>query len=409
MAGESCCHMVAVLKTLRQKLAAWEKNLSPKEVSMQAAEQTLRAELLRPLLLASTLALVLYLLLGYGGYVRRFLFPWSALELLCAIGAAAWLLRQGRISLATVLLLTFLSHPIGFLIADYGLETPTPALLLPTVVICGLLIGKKLVRTWTLICAAILLWDALVRHELNRAHLPLLSFWLTMYAVMGWLTVLFSVHLERLLAAARQVEEAERTAVVAERTRMARELHDSLAQGFTGILVQTSAAEAALERQPDQVSEHLEQVRLLAQQSLQEARLAVWALRSWHGEGLLEQLTFLVDRLRVGSELELTVFLEGTPRPLPADIPLQLLRIAQEAITNTARHAQASQLTITLRYDPEYVTLEVADDGKGLVPLISPGFGQRGMQERAQLIGARLEFLHPDMGGVIVRTVVPCP
>ena len=389
------------MNSLLQRLRSWEQSLSRVDRSAQDAEEALRSELLGQLLVACSLALILYIVLGRERLIGTLLYPLGAVDLAFAIGAAFWLLRRKLVSRATVLLLVFLSHPIAFVIGGWGLETPAPALLLPTILICGLLVGRKLTATWTVICGAILLWDSLVRQEIDGRHLPLLAFWLSLYAVVGWLVALFSIHLERLLAATRAVEEAERSAVIAERTRMAREIHDNLAQGFTGIIVQINAAEEAMQRRPDHIRNHLDRAVALARQSLDEARLSVWALRSGE-EDLLEQIKTIADRLLVGSEITLTTASSGSAYTLSPESHINLLRIAQEAIANSLKHARARRITVTLRYYPERVEMEIADDGIGFTLPTASGFGLKGMQERADLIGATLE-IHTGREGTTLR------
>ncbi len=212
-----------------------------------AWEQPLRAQLLRRLLILSLLAEILFLGLGFAGVVRSALFPWMGFEGLALLLLSGWLLRRGRVAMAATLLVISLSHVASFIMAAYGAGSGAPALLLPTIMISGLVIGGYFLAGWTAVCAALLIWVSTPR----EAQWPMILFWGGAFAVTAYLTWLFSSHLESLLAASRRAEEDRREAVVAERTRLAREVHDTLAQGFTGIVVQINAAEQKIAREKE--------------------------------------------------------------------------------------------------------------------------------------------------------------
>src|SRR5260370_1212753 len=154
------------------------------------------------------------------------------------------------------------------------------------------------------------------------------------YIATAWLVTLFSRHLERLFEASRAAEEQQRSAIVAERTRFAREIHDSLAQGFTGIVIQLNAAEQRLgaDSEPDRV--HLDIARQLACQRLVEARRSVGALRPGllaNGNllGAIEQIGF---QLTAGPGVRFEAHLKGEPSALSDDVEAHLLRIGQEPL-----------------------------------------------------------------------------
>ncbi|MEZ4645188.1 MAG: GAF domain-containing sensor histidine kinase [Chloroflexota bacterium] len=201
-------------------------------------------------------------------------------------------------------------------------------------------------------------------------------------------------------------EQAQETAVLAERNRMAREIHDTLAQGFTGIVVQLENAEETLVTEPDTAQTHLERARQLARDGLSEARRSVWALRP----GPLQQgnlptaLRQLVEQWKTETAVSLHMHVEGEPHPLPAASEHELLRIAQEALHNARQHAQASQITLTLAYSATHITLTVADNGHGFNQTPgSEGFGLTSMQERAAQIGAQLQIINDTNSGVTIR------
>lgn len=200
---------------------------------------------------------------------------------------------------------------------------------------------------------------------------------------------------------------AQGAALLEERARMAREIHDTLAQGFTGIVVQLEAAEDTLAEDPQDAVAHLVRAKALARQSLAEARRSVLALRPTHGDAPLPE--------RLAAALAATVAPAGVASTLSCDAvwPLgsereaDLLRIAQEALVNTVRHAGARTVAVQLRASPGAVELTVADDGRGFdIHTPSDGLGLRGMRERAARHGGRLEVASGP-GGTRVLAWLP--
>ena len=208
----------------------------------------------------------------------------------------------------------------------------------------------------------------------------------------------------------RLAERGRQTAVLHERNRLAREIHDTLAQGFTGILVQLDAAEDALDAAPGEAQDHLARARDLARVSLAEARRSVWALRPQVLEhrGLPEALADLTRRMTHGTPVRPDFHVRGTARALPPEVESNLLRIGLEALTNALKHAGASAVRIEADFEPGEVRLSVQDNGRGFDPHRHPpggGFGLTGMQERADSIGGRLQIISRPGGGteVVVR------
>lgn len=192
----------------------------------------------------------------------------------------------------------------------------------------------------------------------------------------------------------RLANDARQVAVLEERTRLAREIHDTLAQGFTGIIVQLQAAAAIGAANPAQQQAHVQLAIDLAKQSLTEARRSVQALRA---PALIDTdlggaLLRLVQQQTAHTSTAAAFSVVGTPTPLPADVEGQLLRIGQEAIANALAHARAAQLQVELRFTPEAVQLLIVDDGVGFEPAQrhAERYGLIGMRERAQQIGATL-------------------
>jgi PAS domain S-box-containing protein len=211
----------------------------------------------------------------------------------------------------------------------------------------------------------------------------------------------------------RLAQEARQLAVLEERTRLAREIHDTLAQGFTGIIVQLQTAAELGAADPARRQAHLDQAIALARSSLAEARRSVQALRA---PALLDTdlggaLLRLLQQLTAHTAIDATFAVAGTPAPLPPEVEGQLLRIGQEAITNALRHAQARQLQIELRFEPGAVRLQVRDDGAGFVParVHDDRYGLLGMRERAQQLGATLEVRSAPGAGTTVSVVAPAP
>ena len=197
------------------------------------------------------------------------------------------------------------------------------------------------------------------------------------------------------------------TTLLAERNRMAQELHDTLAQGFTGIKLQLDAAEEALCEAPDEARAHVARARDISQQSLVEARRSIQALRSplIVGDSLAAALKRLAEQAAESKQVRFEQ--EGTPHPLPAEVESDLYRIGQEALNNALRHAYARSILMGLAYFDGTVRLRVKDDGQGFNPQEQPaGFGLIGMQERAHHHGMELAIQsHPGQGTDITVTV----
>jgi signal transduction histidine kinase len=197
----------------------------------------------------------------------------------------------------------------------------------------------------------------------------------------------------------RLVEQVRQAAVLEERQRLAREIHDTLAQGFTSIVMHLEAAEQGLPDEPETIQRHLDEARHTARDGLEQARRLVWALRPAHLEraSLPEALARVAARWSEGTGIEAHVTTTGSVSPLPPEIEVTLLRALQEALTNIRKHAQASRVAVTLSYMDDLVVLDVQDDGTGFDPTQTPsaaqpvdGFGLTAMHERVQQMGGSL-------------------
>lgn len=212
----------------------------------------------------------------------------------------------------------------------------------------------------------------------------------------------------------REAAHAQFVAVLAERNRIAREIHDTLAQGFAGISVQLEVLNDRLHDAPTTLRRHLDLARDLVRSSLDEARRSVWNLRAQVLEeaGLGGALARLGRQLTDGGSVAFELRVEGPPRTLPVDVENNLLRIGQEAITNAVRHAGASRLTLLLAYLDEGVRLVVTDDGRGfdpggVQPSARGGFGLPGIRERAEAMHATFEIARVTGGGTRLEVSVP--
>jgi signal transduction histidine kinase len=220
---------------------------------------------------------------------------------------------------------------------------------------------------------------------------------------------------QRKQAEETQIQQASDLAVLEERNRMAREIHDTLAQGFTGIILQLEAADQAVDEDPSRVAEHLARARALARESLQEARRTVWDLLPQALEqlsledALREEVRKLQSQVRIPSSFDR----QGDRRELPAGVQTALLRICQESLNNTKRHAQATRVWVQLAYNSDGVTLEIGDNGKGFdldqvgSAREGGGFGLNGMRQRAQLLGGTLKVNTGQGQGTLVAARIP--
>jgi signal transduction histidine kinase len=212
---------------------------------------------------------------------------------------------------------------------------------------------------------------------------------------------------------AQLVLQAREAGVTEERQRMAGEIHDTLAQGLTGIIAQLEAADHT--RDDDgELSRHLGQAAALARSSLTEARRSVRALRPGQLEqaSLPEALGELArgwsEQTGVATRLDTT----GTPVRAGADVEAALFRVTQEALSNVAKHAQAGRVQITLSYTGDMLLLDVADDGNGWASPnsgVSPngGYGLTGMEQRLARIGGTLTIESAPGSGTTLNAAVP--
>ncbi len=221
---------------------------------------------------------------------------------------------------------------------------------------------------------------------------------------------------EALLAELREKEAALRElAVIEERNRLAREIHDTLAQGFTGIVLQLEAAEGSIDDAPKEAAGRLAQAKALARESLQEARRSVWNLlpQALEDRTVEEALRDEVRRFAAEGQERTSFNVRGERAHLGAGVQTALLRVCQESLTNVRKHAAATEVGVTLSYEGESVRLLVLDNGVGIDSSArrrgrsDRGRGVAGMQERAQILGGRFLAEKTDAGGTRVLIEIP--
>ncbi len=197
-----------------------------------------------------------------------------------------------------------------------------------------------------------------------------------------------------ILENARLSEQAEHLAVVNERQRLARELHDSVAQSLYSMMLYAEAGRESL-KSGDQatVDDHLQELKHTAQEALRDMRLLIFELRppDLEDKGLVAALRGRINGVEARSGLQCELHIEGE-EDLDAETAQELYTIAREALNNILRHAQAHTVRVTLHFEPESVHLHIQDDGIGFDPsLPTGGMGLRGMRERTAQIGGTFE------------------
>src|SRR6266404_6021775 len=205
--------------------------------------------------------------------------------------------------------------------------------------------------------------------------------------------------------------QSRQSAVTAERNRMARDIHDTLAQGFTGVIVQLEAVEEAMSRnQAVKASGHLDRAGELARESLREARRSVQALRpqALEEKQLSEALKDLIERMTSGTTVHAEFSLQGEEQKLPPEWETNLLRIGQEVLTNVLRHARASEFNVLLVFDSGEIRLDLRDNGCGFDPRRRhEGFGLQGMRERVEGMGGQISVQSGEGKGTVISIILP--
>jgi len=205
-------------------------------------------------------------------------------------------------------------------------------------------------------------------------------------------------------------------AVLEERARLAREIHDTLAQGFVGISSQLDAVALSMPPESTPARTYLDLARRMARHSLTEARRSVMDLRSsaLEGQDLAAAIQSGTKMWTAGSGVDVQVDIDGPNRELPEEMEQHLLRIAQEAVTNVLKHAGASRIAVKLHTEARKLYLRIVDDGRGFDQhdaFASRGghFGLIGMRERAERLGGELRLSSHPGEGTELEVTVPLP
>lgn len=207
---------------------------------------------------------------------------------------------------------------------------------------------------------------------------------------------------------AQLLTQAREAGALDERQRMAREIHDTLAQALAGIVTQVQAAQRVW-HSPDAARPYLDRALDLARESLAEARRSVQALgpQALDDAQLPEALGTMAREWAQGTDVGLQVDVTGEPVPLSPAIEVALFRVAKEALTNVAKHAGATRVGMTLSYLGDVVLLDVRDDGKGMNGRGGHGFGLRSMRQRVRSVGGTMEIESAPGEGTAVSVSVP--
>jgi two-component system NarL family sensor kinase len=218
---------------------------------------------------------------------------------------------------------------------------------------------------------------------------------------------LLSIAVER----ARLFARSTRLGAVEERNRLAREIHDTLAQGLTATALQLESADALLDAGSESAHEPLRRALSLTRSNLEEARRSVLDLRAAPLEGrpLSGALRALVERWKAQTGIAARYRAVNGSRPLPPRVEAAVYRICQEALTNVARHAEAGRVTVRLVATPDRVRLVVEDDGRGFDAAegSEDRHGLLGMRERAEMLGGALEVRSGPGEGARIEATVP--
>ncbi|WP_460342710.1 sensor histidine kinase [Actinoallomurus acanthiterrae] len=314
--------------------------------------------------------------------------PMAVLAVIAAVVAVQWTLPGG-----------WLQGDIALPIALYGVAAGTSrrhrAIASAVVASVGVLVAVRwkpddwpaaVLLLWSVAAGAVVLGVAV---RFRRDHLAML--------------------LDRADRLAIERDQEARLAAAAERSRIAREMHDIIAHNLSVMIGLADGARYAIPKSPGHAEEAMEKVSVTGRQALGELRRLLGLLRDDDVAELgplpgLGDLGELIDRVRAAG-LPVVLRTDGTPGDLPAGVQLAVYRIVQEALTNTIKHAGPhATATVRLRYDPDGVTVDVTDTGRGDGPVAGQGRGISGMAERAAVYGGVVESGRDADGGWRVRT-----
>jgi signal transduction histidine kinase/ligand-binding sensor domain-containing protein len=236
------------------------------------------------------------------------------------------------------------------------------------------------------------------------------TLWFLALALLLLITIILAIYMMRIRAIRSRFD-----AILAERTRIAREIHDTLAQDFVGVSVQLElTAHLLAQSHVVEASQQVDRTRHLVREGLADARRSIWDLRAASSQATLPmRLTHLVEQTST-EHLKIDLNIGGTYRALTPSLEDEVFRVAQEALANIVRHARATHVVLDLRYHPNDLTLTVSDNGIGFqttdTTLAAKGhFGLQGMHERANQIGGTLNVKSSSESGTTITLSVPLP
>jgi signal transduction histidine kinase len=213
---------------------------------------------------------------------------------------------------------------------------------------------------------------------------------------------------------ARKEAQVQSKATLTERTRLAKELHDTIEQTMTGITLQLNTVGKLLQQDPEAATHHLGLIRNMVRMSRVDLRRSVWDLRSRELEqfDLCKAVYISANRIASNAGIRVEVETKGNIRPLPEVVEETLLRICQETVTNTVKHSGANSVKIELEFGTKNIVLEIKDDGSGFTPENCAGpndghFGLLGMAERAKRLGGQILISSAPGSGTVVRVELP--
>ena len=234
--------------------------------------------------------------------------------------------------------------------------------------------------------------------------------WFRLLVLLAVVGLGYAVWRRRLLHVEREFQ-----AVLGERTRIAREIHDTLAQGFVAVSLHLELVGQLMRSSAEAAREQLEHAKALVRNSLDDARTSIWELRSQAAER--EDLAVRILKMaedvtaRAGVKARVQMQVTGTNRPLDPVVERELERIAREAVVNAARHGDAENIVLRLEFEGSMFGMEIRDDGRGFAGTPADGssghFGLTGMRERAAAIGATLAVESGASEGTRVRLMLP--
>lgn len=317
---------------------------------------------------------------------------------------------------------------IGVIVLWFALVNMSPAYYFTLFGLFGLVFRHLPVRYGVI--AVLILTGCIIYEQLADAEATF-SFtnpiiWMFILTALGaiilgvWITAIIGQStrrrqfIEQLEATQAELAAAERRAgILEERQRLARDIHDTLAQGFTSIVMHLEAADQALPDDLDTLQKHLDRARETARSSLEQARRVVNALRplSLDQQSLPDAIERTAVRWQEETGIPLTTTTTGDPVPLHPDIEVTLLRATQEALANIRKYAQASAVQITLSYFDDVVVLDVQDNGVAFAGAaaspLSSGYGLQAMRERAEQCGGSVALESKPGEGTTVVVSIP--